>query len=153
MTQVMEKICKLRDIVTCKQDNKLIYHHGTINKLKEELKRHFIKKVENPSYELDFTSQDLRELAKDIRSMFKRWDMIMNPEKNIKSIHKTDLIGEKITLHPHFEKVMPIINARRDNVLIFTNLLSQIEHYAVVLYYWEIASNDEFAINFTERLI
>ena len=88
MTQVIDKICKLRDAVTCKNDNKLIFLHGIVDKLCDELKRHLQKKVDNYSYELDFTSQDLRELAQDIRSMFKRWDTIMNPEKNIKHIYK-----------------------------------------------------------------
>lgn len=153
MTKVMDKICKLRDAVTCKQDNKLVFHHKTIDTLTDELKRHLQKKIDDYSYELDFTSQDLRELAKDIHSMFKRWDATMNPEKNIKHIYKNNVTNEHLTLQPHFNKVLPVITARRDNVAIFTELLSILEHFSVVLYYFEIASDDEFAINYTERLI
>lgn len=153
MTKVMDKICKLRDAITCKEDNKLVYQHGTIDKLREELRRHFQKKMNDTTYELDFTSQDLRELAKDIHSMFKRWDNAMCPEKNIKAIYKKDCKDAHLDLNPLLNKLLPIIKARRENVDIFTSLLSMVEYYGAVLYFWEIASNDEFAINFTERLI
>ena len=152
MTQVIDRICKLRDAVTSKNDNKLVFYHGIVDKLGDELKRHLQKKVDDYSYQLDFTSQDLRELAQDIRSMFKRWDTIMNPEKNIKHIYKNDVKGEHLTLQPHFDKVLPVITARRDNTAKFTELLSILEHFGVVLYYFEIAAEDEFAINYTERL-
>ena len=153
MTKVMDKICKLRDAIACKDDNKLVYQHGTIDKLREELRRHFQKKMNDTTYELDFTSQDLRELAKDIHSMFKRWDNAMCPEKNIKSVYKKDCKDAHLDLNPLLNKLLPIIKARRENVNIFTSLLSMVEYYGAVLYFWEIASNDEFAINFTERLI
>lgn len=153
MTQVIDRICKLRDAVTSKNDNKLVFYHGIVDKLGDELKRHLQKKVDDYSYELDFTSQDLRELAQDIRSMFKRWDTTMCPEKNIKHIYKNDVKGEHLTLQPHFDKVLPVITARRDNTAKFTELLSILEHFGVVLYYFEIAAEDEFATNYTERLI
>lgn len=153
MTQVIDRICKLRDAVTSKNDNKLVFYHGIVDKLADELKRHLQKKVDDYNYELDFTSQDLRELAQDIRSMFKRWDTIMNPEKNIKYIYKNDVKGEHLTLEPHYNKVLPIIKARRDNTAKFTELLSILEHFGVVLYYFEIASEDDFATTCTERLI
>lgn len=153
MTQVIDRICKLRDAVTSKNDNKLVFYHGIVDKLADELKRHLQKKVDDYSYQLDFTSQDLRELAQDIRSMFKRWDTTMNPEKNIKHIYKNDVKGEHLTLQPHFDKVLPVITARRDNTAKFTELLSILEHFGVVLYYFEIAAEDEFATNYTERLI
>ena len=153
MTQVIDRICKLRDVVTSKNDNKLVFYHGIVDRLCLELKRHLQKKVDDYDYELDFTSQDLRELAQDIRSMFKRWDTTMCPEKNIKYIHKNDSKDGNLTLQPHFNKVLPVITARRDNTAKFTELLSILEHFGVVLYYFEIAAEDEFAINYTERLI
>ena len=153
MPQVIDRICKLRDAVTSKNDNKLVFYHGIVDRLADELKRHLQKKVDDYDYELDFTSQDLRELAQDIRTMFKRWDTAMNPEKNIKHIYKNDVTGEHLTLHPHFDKVLPVITARRDNTAKFTELLSILEHFGVVLYYFEIAAEDEFATNYTERLI
>ena len=153
MTQVIDRICKLRDAVTSKNDNKLVFYHGIVDRLADELKRHLQKKVDDYDYELDFTSQDLRELAQDIRSMFKRWETTMDPEKNIKHIYKNDVKGEHLTLQPHFDKVLPVITARRDNTAKFTELLSILEHFGVVLYYFEIAAEDEFAVNYTERLI
>ena len=76
----------------------------------------------------------------------------MNPEKNIKHIYKNDVKGEHLTLQPHFDKVLPVITARRDNISKFTELLSLLEHFSVVLYFFEYAAEDEFAINYTERL-
>lgn len=152
MTQVIDRICKLRDAVTSKNDNKLVFYHGIVDKLADELKRHLQKKVDDYSYELDFTSQDLRELAQDIRSMFSRWSTIMNPEKNIKYIYKNDIKEENLSLQPHFDKVLPVITARRDNTAKFTELLSLLEHFAVVLYFFEYAADDKFATTYTERL-
>ena len=153
MTQVIDRICKLRDAVTSKNDKKLVFYHGIVDRLCLDLKRHLQKKVDNYDYELDFTSQDLREIAQDIRSMFKRWETTMCPEKNIKYIHKNDIKDGNLTLQPHFDKVLPVITARRDNTAKFTELLSLLEHFSVVLYFCEYAANDEFAINYTERLI
>ena len=47
MTQVMDKICKLRDAVTSKKYEKLTYYHGIVDKLWDELKRHLQKKIDN----------------------------------------------------------------------------------------------------------
>lgn len=153
MTRVIDRICKLRDAVTSKNDNKLVFYHGIVDRLCIDLKRHLQKKIDDYDYELDFTSQDLRELAQDIRSMFRRWETVMNPEKNVKYIHKNDITDGNLTLQPHFDKVLPVITARRDNISKFTELLSLCEHFGVVLYFCEIAAEDEFAINCTERLI
>ena len=153
MTQVIDKICKLRDAVTSKNDNKLVFYHGIVDRLCIDLKRHLQKKVDDYSYELDFTSQNLREWTKNIRSICKRWDSKINPEKNVKYIHKNDIKDGNLTLQPHFDKVLPVITARRDNISKFTELLSLCEHFGVVLYFCEIATEDEFAINYTERLI
>lgn len=63
MTKLLDKICKVRDLVTSKDYGKLKFYNMEILNLKEEINRQITKKTNDYSYQLDITSQDLRELA------------------------------------------------------------------------------------------
>lgn len=45
MTKLIDKICFLRDLLEQKQDEKLIYNHGVINSLIDEITRQAVKKA------------------------------------------------------------------------------------------------------------
>lgn len=150
MTKLLDKICKVRDLVTSKDYGKLKFYKMEILKLKEEIHRHIAKKAKDYSYELDFTSQDLRELAQDIHSLFKKWDTALCPEKNIKKLLK-NLKDNQINLNPFYEQAIPIMTARTESTQALTELLSLAEYHAVFLYMVEEASNDTFALKYTER--
>lgn len=152
MTKLLDKICLLRDVITQKQYNKLKFHKMNILMLKEELHRHIKKKALDYKHELEFTSQDLRELAKEIRDMFKRWENTMSPEKNIKEIYN-NRDGNKINIDKYSDKVIPIMTARTETMQPLIELLSLIEYHSVYLYYLEMAAKDEFALNYTERVL
>lgn len=152
MSNLLDKICALRDLIASKQYNKLKFHKMQILMLKEEIHRHIKKKLENYSHELDFTSQDLRELAQDIHNMFHDWEEFMNPEKHIKAIH-TNIKDNKIDIEPFQNEVIPLMSARTESIQAFAELLSLIEYHATFLYFLELASKDEFAIKYTERVI
>lgn len=152
MSNLLDKICKLRDLITRKQYNKLKYCKMEILQLKEEIHRQIRKKVEDYSHELDFTAQDLRELAQEINQMFNDWQTIMNPDTHIK---ETIRISEnkQLNIIPFQNTVIPIMQARTQCTQPLMELLNLIEYHAVFLYMTELASNDEFAINYTERVI
>lgn len=152
MTKLLDKICFIRDLITQKQYEKLKFYKYHIQQLKEEIHRQLKKKSQDYSYELEFTSQDLRELAKDIRDMFKRWENIMAPEKNIKEVYK-NREGNVININLYSEKVIPIMKTRTECIQSLMELLNLIEYHSVYLYYIEEASNDEFALTLTERVI
>lgn len=151
MSRVQDKICFIRDLVISNDFAKLKFHKMTMLNLKEEIHRHVAKKTNDYNYQLDFTSQDLRELAQDIKSLLKKWETKMCPEKNIKKIQK-DVIENKIFLDPFYNEVIPIMIARTENIQPLTELLNLIEYHAVFLYFLEEASNDKFALEYTERL-
>lgn len=152
MTKLLDKICFIRDLITQKQYTKLKFYKYHIQQLKEEIHRQLKKKSQDYSYELEFTSQDLRELAKDIRDMLKRWENVMNPERNIKEVHKKR-DGNIININLFSEKVIPIMKTRTECIQPLMELLNLIEYHSVYLYYIEEASNDEFALTLTERVI
>ena len=152
MTKLLDKICFIRDLITQKQYEKLKFYKYHIQQLKEEIHRQLKKKSQDYSYELEFTSQDLRELAKDIRDMFKRWESIMAPEKNIKEVYK-NRTGNQININLYSEKVIPIMKIRTECIQPLMELLNLIEYHSVYLYYIEEASNDKFALELTERVI
>lgn len=82
MTKLLDKICKVRDLVTSKDYGKLKFYNMQILKLKEEINRQITKK---------------------------------------------------------------------ENSQALTELLNLVEFYAVFLYMVEEASNDKFALKYTER--
>ena len=149
---MIDNICKLRDALSSKEYHKLVYLMPLFKAVFNEMHRHLVRKTKDYKYELDFTSQDLRELAQDIRSLLKRWENLTSPEKNIKALYKT-VQGEKLNFNTFTEKMIPILTARRDNIQMLYELLNLCEYHAVFLYYLEIASEDEFALKCTERLL
>ena len=165
MTRLLDTICKVRDILHIKDLNelnrKLAFQRGAFKtifngihknvSIRSDEYQHDIA-VDSPNArQLDFTSQDLRELAQDIRNVFKRWDNAMNPEKNIKALKKKVEDG-KLNFAQFTADKTKIMAARRDYTQELTELLNLVEYHSVFLYYLEIASNDEFAIKCTERL-
>ena len=151
MARIMDNICKLRDILEYKDYNKLKYAHGLIKSIFEEVHRNLARKAQDYSYELEFTSQDLRETAKAISDTFKRWDDELNPVKNIKHLLKKVENG-KLNLDTFTQKTIPIMALKRDNVQALTELQSLLEYHSVFLYFLEEASNDRFALTCTKRL-
>ena len=148
MTKTLDKICYLRDLLEQKQDKRLVFNHMVINSLIEDLNRHAKKKAENYSYEIEFTSQDLRELAEDIRNTFKRWEYQTNPERIIKKFKgKTDIDLSEVN-----KTVGEYLSYRTANIMPLTRILGICEGFAFVLYFMEIDADDETA-KLTERLI
>ncbi|MCM1338974.1 MAG: hypothetical protein NC191_04825, partial [Muribaculaceae bacterium] len=142
----------LRDLIASNQYNKFKFHKMQILLLKEEIHRHIKKKAQNYKHELEFTSQDLRELAEDIHKMLNDWQDFMNPAKHIKSIG-TNIKDGQLDLTSYQDKVIPLMTARTECIQAFAEILSLVEYHAVYLYFLELASNDEFAIKCTERII
>ena len=148
MTKLIDKICFLRDLLEQKQDEKLIYNHGVINSLIDEITRQAVKKARDYNHEIEFTAQDLRELAEDIRNTFKRWDYQVNPERLIKKFKnqtEVDLSNVNDTLEKY-------LNLRTTNVLPLTRLLGICEGFGIILYFMELDADDKTA-KLTERLI
>lgn len=157
MTKLLDNICKLQDILEFKREKEYRYIRPLAQSIFNEVHRHMARKSEDYSYELCFTSQDLRLTAKAISDTFKRWDDIMNPEKQIKKLSKDMLIIKEekkkvIDMNKYIERALPIMEYRRDYTQILTELRSLLEHHSVFLYYLEEVSNDEFALKYTERL-
>ena len=86
MSKIIDNICKLRDILEYKDYKKLGYIRQLCQSIFDEVHRNMARKASDYSYNLDFTSQDLRETAQAISDTFKRWDNIMCPEKQIKKL-------------------------------------------------------------------
>ena len=149
MTKLIDNICKLRDILEKKQDSKIIYNHGIINRLIEDVTRQAIKKARDYNYEIDFTSQDLRELAKDIRDTLKRWSDAVIPEKLIKKYGKGKV---EIDLKEMNDKLNYYFALMTQNTLPLTRLMCICEGHGAILYFLELDADDEVA-KLTERLI
>lgn len=151
MSNLLDRICKIRDILELKQYNRLGYIRQISEKIFDEVHRNMARKADDYSYQLDFTSQDLRETAQAISDTFKRWDNIMCPEKQTKKLMKTIEEG-KLNLDTFTNETIPIMAYRRDYTQILTELRSLLEYHSVFLYFIEEASNDKFALTCTKRI-
>lgn len=150
MTKLLDKICFVRDLLISDKYEKLKFYKMEIFQLKEEIYRQIKKKSQDYSYNLDFTSQDLRELTQDIRNLLNKWDGIMSSELNIKKL-LNNMENNQIDINPFYEKIIPIMIARMENIQPLTELLNIAECHAVFLYMLEESSNDSFALKYTER--
>lgn len=151
MARITDNICKLRDILEYKDYNKLKYAHGLIKSIFDEVHRHMARKASDYSYELEFTSQDLRETAKTISDTLKYWDNIMCPEKNIKRLLK-NVDNGKLNFDEFTNDTLPIMALRRDNIQQLIELKSLLEYHSVFLYFLEEVSQDKLALTCTKRL-
>ena len=151
MAKITDKICKLRDILENKDYNQLKYSQKLIADIFGEVHRNMARKSLDYNYQLEFTSQDLRELAQDISATFKRWDDELCPEKNIKALLKT-VEGGKLSFEQFTNETLPYMAYRRDYIQILTELRSLLEYHSVFLYFLEEASGDELALKYTERV-
>ena len=172
MTNLMDNICKARDFLQQKDIYKLgkelPYKKALFQSILNEVHRHINRKTKEYDklknihkddlgkikceYQLDFTSKDLRDLAADIRNVFKRWDSIMNPEKTIKSLKKQLVDTGKLDMDELSNTRVQIMSTRLQNSYMLIDILNLLEFHSVFLYFLEIASNDEFALKFIERL-
>lgn len=151
MARITDNICKLRDILANKDYKQLVYSQKLIKDIFNEVHRNMGRKSLDYDYQLEFTSQDLRELAQDISSTFKRWDDKLCPEKNIKALLKVVDTG-KLNFEQFTKETTPYMEYRRDNIQALTELRSLLEFHSVFLYFLEEASNDELALKYTKRV-
>lgn len=151
MAKITDKICKLRDILENKDYKQLTYSYKLIQDVFGEVHRNMSRKSVDYSYQLEFTSQDLRELAQDISTTLKRWDDKLCPEKNIKALLKT-VKGGKINFTHFTDESILYMKYRRDYIQILTELRSLLEYHSVFLYFLEEASQDELALKYTKRI-
>ena len=151
MAKITDNICKLRNILENKDYSKLKFARGLIQSIFDEVHRNIARKSVDYSYELEFTSQDLRETAQAISDTLKRWDSIMCPEKNIKRLLK-NVNNSKLNFDEFTNETLPIMALRRDNIQLLTELRSLLEYHSVFLYFLEEVSDDKFALNYTQRL-
>lgn len=152
MSKLLDKICFLRDILVKQEWDKLRNRRVVIEQLREEIHRHIVKKENDYNHQLEFTAQDLRELAMDIRNTFKYWETVMSPEDIIKQMADA-CVNKQIDISILTNRAIPIMKVRVETSQQLIELLNIVEYYAVYLYYIELASNDQLAIQCTERLV
>lgn len=156
MVRAIKDICKVRDILASGDDKKISnpryadasgLYETTAWKIRDVIK----KKSFDPDYEIDITSQDLRELAKDIKAVFHRWEETLDADTNIKEVMNSVEDG-KVDMNKVRDKFVPVMVARVNTSRYLVGLLNIAEYMAVFLYALEDALCDEFALKYTERL-
>ena len=150
MSNLLDNICKIRDILEYKRDDELKKALPLFRSVFNELHRQIKKRTEDAKHETDFMSQDLREMSASIRATLNRWNTQMNPEKNIKALKKT-IVDGKLDLTEFAEEKLKYIEYRRAYTQMLVELLNLCEFHSVFLYFLEEQQNDEFALKYTDR--
>lgn len=150
MSNLLDNICKIRDILEYKRDDELNKALPLFRSVFNELHRQIKKRTEDVKHETDFTSQDLREMSANIRATLDRWNTQMNPEKNIKALKKT-IVDGKLDLTEFAEEKIKYLQYRRKYTQMLVELLNLCEYHSVFLYFLEEQQNDEFALKYTDR--
>ena len=150
MSNLLDNICKIRDILEYKRDDELKRALPLFRSVFNELHRNIAKRTKDTKHETDFMSQDLREMSASIRATLNRWNTQMNPEKNIKALKKT-IVDGKLDLTEFAKEKTKYMRYRRDYTQMLVELLNLCEFHSVFLYFLEEQQNDEFALKYTDR--
>lgn len=157
MSKTLDMICKCRDLLTKEQAHKLPYFTGTnglFDKTTERINQEVIRKTNDTKREIDFTAQDLREWAQDIKALLKRWDYQLDAVRGTKALLKEVRASQdgRVQFDDFSNKhILPTIELRRDSIVGLYRTLSIIEHHAIYLYFLEAIAKDELALKYTER--
>lgn len=152
MSRVLDLICKCRDVLADRPE-KLRGYVGTgalFDQMVDCAHREIARKSHDHKRELDFSSQDLMELAQDIQGVLKRWEDKMNPKKNIKNLLREVKDG-KLSFHNFTEEKTQIMALRRDTIVGLTKTLSVLEFHSVFLYFLEETAQDDI-IKYLDRI-
>ena len=153
MSNILDKICKYRDVITSPNYDKIVFYKDKFTKLAFELQTQLVRKLDNHDYSLDFTAQDLWEFVDDINKLLKKWDYALDPKRNIKKLIKKGRETKSISLEEYAKETDCYMLYTAQNIQPLYNLKVVASRFAVVLYCMEECYNDEFAKNFTERLV
>lgn len=149
MATVIGDICKIRDILVSDNDRLIAVSHVKYQQLADKIRNAINKKTEEPKYEMDFTAQDLREMADEIIIVLKRWEKFLDA-KNQTSWFLTKIKENdgKANVKEYIKIIVPYLRGR----FMLVALHSLCIYTATMLYLIEESDNDEFAIKYTERI-
>lgn len=88
MSNILDKICKYRDVISGNNYEKIVFYKDKFIKLALQLQTQLVKKLSDHDYKLDFTAQDLWEFVDDINKLLRKWDYALDPKRNIRKLMK-----------------------------------------------------------------
>lgn len=152
MSNILDKICKYRDVISGNNYEKIVFYKDKFIKLALQLQTQLVKKLSDHDYKLDFTAQDLWEFVDDINKLLRKWDYALDPKRNIRKLMKKGRETHSISLDEYAKETDCYMIYTAQNIQPLYNLKVVASRFAVILYCMEECYNDEFARNYTERL-
>lgn len=96
MSNLMDMLCKVRDILTTKDMDKIKNNLFIISRLSDEIRRQVKKNGVGNLKQLEFNSHDLKELSEEIMEIIKMCEKKINVANMLKGLYKKDAIDDKI---------------------------------------------------------
>ena len=96
MSNLMDMLCRVRDILTTKDFIQIKINLYTINRLAEEIKRQVKNHGPEELNKLDFNSYDLKELSEEIMEVIKVCEKKINVANMLKGLYSKDKINNAI---------------------------------------------------------
>ena len=140
MSRLLDKICKIRDLMTAEDITKLPYYIGLIREVQETLLR-FTKKFVVHEVELDFNHLDLLEMADEVNAVIQKLEV--NGDKMISELLKNSVINDDV-----FEKFTVSVSDKFALRAVLTEFHSVITYLAVYIKFIEDANKQDEDIGY-----
>ena len=94
MTKTLDNICKIRDLITVGDYKKILSGLGLFKLTYSLVNRNIERFIKNDNYQLDFTSDDLLEMAAECKVFLSNLNHQINAKKMVDNILKLDSITD-----------------------------------------------------------
>lgn len=142
MSKLLDRICKIRDLMTAEDISKLPYHIGLIRETQDGLLR-LTKKFIVHEVELDFSHEDLLEMADEVKLVLQKLADEINGAGFI-----SELLTHKVIDDDLFEKFTVQVSDKFSVRAVLTEFHSVITYLAVYVKFIEDANKQDSDIGY-----
>lgn len=95
MSNTTDNICKIRDLITIGEYNKILSALGIFKRTYSDINMNIERFIKSDNYTLDFASDDLLEMSMEVKTFLSSLNNQINANKMVKEITNLDSITDK----------------------------------------------------------
>ena len=135
MSNLMDILCKVRDILTTKDLKQINSNLFLVTRLSDEIRRQVKKNGVDNLKQLEFNSYDLKELSEEIMDIIKVCEKKINVANMLKNLYKKDsidnaIINEFTNISADYMRVRACLTPAHSMVVFLGVLLNLFEEQA-----------------------
>lgn len=94
MSKTIDNICKIRDLITVGNYKRILSGLGLFKSTYSLINRNIERFIKNDNHTLDFTSDDLLEMSREVKVFLSNLNHQINANKMVKEITSLDIIND-----------------------------------------------------------